>query len=188
MDVRDEPISLLGEVAGIPSAFEVAAVLRVAPVDGGLGGIALAEEPVAAPWVKDYDLRNDPATWADRFDVAHWGLLAARDGGRWVGSAVVARTTPGLDMLRDRGDTAALWDLRVRPESRRRGVGAALFAAVAGWAARQGSRTLLVETQNVNVPACRFYRRMGCELAGIDRFAYPDLPGEVQLVWSKPLA
>ena len=45
-----------------------------------------------------------------------------------------------------------------------------------------------VETQNINVPACRFYARMGCELGTIDRFAYPDLPGETQLLWHLDLA
>ena len=35
--------------------------------------------------------------------------------------------------------------------------------------------------------ACRFYQEMGCTLGGIDRFAYPRLPGEVQLLWRKAL-
>jgi len=45
----------------------------------------------------------------------------------------------------------------------------------------------MVETQNVNVPACRFYARMGCVLGGIHRFAYPELPGEARLLWYKAL-
>ena len=44
-----------------------------------------------------------------------------------------------------------------------------------------------METQNTNVPACHFYRRVGCTLDAIDRFAYPKLPDEVQLMWSKEL-
>jgi hypothetical protein len=44
---------------------------------------------------------------------------------------------------------------------------------------------LEVETQNNNVAACRFYAAMGCELRSIDRLAYPDLPDEAQLVWTK---
>ena len=31
------------------------------------------------------------------------------------------------------------------------------------------------------------YRRMGCTLGTIDRFAYADLPDEVQLMWFKEL-
>jgi hypothetical protein len=40
-----------------------------------------------------------------------------------------------------------------------------------------------VETQNINVPACRFYAAQGCELRGIHPNTYPELPHEVQLLW-----
>jgi hypothetical protein len=55
-----------------------------------------------------------------------------------------------------------------------------------GWC--RGCRWLKIETQNVNAPACRFYQKMGCTVGAIDRFAYPGLPGEVQLLWWKALA
>jgi ribosomal protein S18 acetylase RimI-like enzyme len=80
-----------------------------------------------------------------------------------------------------------LWDLRVRPEVRSAGIGTDLYRAVEDWARNRGCRTLKVETQNINVPACRFYARMGCTLGAVDRFAYPDLPDEVQLIWRKEL-
>ena len=48
-------------------------------------------------------------------------------------------------------------------------------------------RSLVVETQNINVPACRFYVHMGSVLRAINCMAYPDLPGEVQLLWCKEL-
>jgi GNAT superfamily N-acetyltransferase len=90
-------------------------------------------------------------------------------------------------MLEGRRDLAVLWDLRVAPQVRGRGVGAALFGAVADWAVGQGCRQLKVETQNTNVAACRFYARQGCVLGALNRFAYPDLPEEVQLLWYKVL-
>jgi ribosomal protein S18 acetylase RimI-like enzyme len=66
--------------------------------------------------------------------------------------------------------------------------GSALFRAAEGWAGARGCGWLKIETQNVNAAACRFYRKMGCALGGIDRFAYPELPDEVQLLWWKALA
>jgi len=63
----------------------------------------------------------------------------------------------------------------------------ALFQAAGDWARAHGCGWLKIETQNVNVAACRFYQKMGCSLGGIDRFAYPQLPGEVQLLWWKAL-
>jgi GNAT superfamily N-acetyltransferase len=90
-------------------------------------------------------------------------------------------------MLEDRQDTAVLWDIRVAAEARRQGVGAALFRAVEKWAVAHGCRLLKVETQNINVPACRFYAKQGCVLGAIHRFAYPEFPNETQLLWYKKL-
>lgn len=104
-----------------------------------------------------------------------------------MGGAVVAYNTAGVSMLDGRSDLAVLWDIRVRPEARSSGTGSLLFRAVEAWARDRGCRTLKVETQNTNVPACRFYRRMGCALGAFDRFAYADLPDEVQLMWIKEL-
>jgi ribosomal protein S18 acetylase RimI-like enzyme len=101
---------------------------------------------------------------------------------------VIATNTPGLYMLGGRDDVAVLWDIRVSPQERGGGVGSALFRAAGDWAGARDCRWLEIETQNVNVPACRFYHKMGCTLGGIDRFAYSGQPGEVQLLWWKPLA
>jgi ribosomal protein S18 acetylase RimI-like enzyme len=46
---------------------------------------------------------------------------------------------------------------------------------------------LKVETQNNNVPACRFYARHGFQLRQAVWGAYPQLPSEVQLLWYKRL-
>jgi hypothetical protein len=44
-----------------------------------------------------------------------------------------------------------------------------------------------IETQNINVPACRFYARRGYLLGAVHRYAYPQLPDETQLLWYKEL-
>jgi GNAT superfamily N-acetyltransferase len=100
---------------------------------------------------------------------------------------VIASKTPGLDLLEGRTDVAVLWDLRVRPDVRSSGVGSALFRAAEDWSKQRGCRTLMVEPQNTNVPACRFYVHMSCVLGAINCKAYPDLPGETQLLWFKDL-
>ncbi len=189
-EIRDEPLSHLAEHSRISIAFEVDRILEVTVQQGGLEGLTLFERRLAAPYVKDYDAipGNDRAEWERRFDLSNWGLLSARFEGRCVGGALVAFNTKGVQMLEDRSDLAVLWDLRVSPEMRRRGVGAALFAAAEQWARDRGCRQLKVETQNINVAACKFYASRGCELGAIHRFAYPDLPEEVQLLWYKDLS
>jgi GNAT superfamily N-acetyltransferase len=90
--------------------------------------------------------------------------------------------------LEDRTDLAVLWDIRVAEGMRGRGLGTALFRTAEEWAREQRCRQLKVETQNINVPACRFYAKQGCVLGAIHRFAYPDFPEEAQLLWYKQLA
>lgn len=182
--------------ARVSIAFEVDRVLGVTARDGGLGGLVLAERRLAVPYRKDYDAHDGgPAEWARRFDLTNWGLFEVHDAGGLVGAAAVAFDTPGVDMLEGRRDLAVLWDLRVAPEARGRGVGTALFRAAEAWATARGCRQLKVETQsrmagaaNVNVPACRFYARAGCVLGAVHRFAYPGLPDEAQLLWYRALS
>jgi len=188
MEIGEHPMGGLDAYARIPSTFEATSVLEVVPRRGG--GFGLRERPLPHPFRKDYDALpgNRPTDWPRRFDVSRWGLLAARDGRRLVGGAAIAFRTPGLDMLEGREDLAVLWDLRVAPDARRRGIGSALFAAALPWAAARGCHRLKVETQNVNVAACRLYERHGCRLGAVHRAAYPDLPDELQLLWYKELA
>jgi hypothetical protein len=54
-------------------------------------------------------------------------------------------------------------------------------------AAAQGASCIELETQNVNVAACRFYARQGYILEAIHRFAHLDLPNEAQLPWYERL-
>lgn len=132
---------------------------------------------------KDYDALEGPVSWSSRFDVSNWGVLAAFVADRRIGGAVIAFDTPGLEMLEGRRDLAVVWDLRVAPEARGRGIGRALWLAAVEWARVRGCTELRVETQDVNVAACRFYAAQGCELVSVDEAAYPGL-AEAQILWS----
>lgn len=177
----------MAELARVPIEFLVD---RRLAIEEGVGRwFTLVERQVHPPFLKNYDAlgSGSPADWASRFELSGWGLIVATLDGSWVGGAVVAAGTPGLDMLEGRSDLAVLWDLRVAPGLRGRGIGAALFEAAERWATGRGSTELKVETQDINVPACRFYAARGCELRAIDRAAYPGLE-EVQMLWYKGLA
>jgi GNAT superfamily N-acetyltransferase len=189
MEIREESPSILEEYARVSIAFEVNLILDLSVRDDGLGGFALAERPLSPTFVKDYDAipGSHPTDWARQFDLSNWGFLSARVGGEYVGGAAVALKTPGLFLLEGRSDLAVVWDIRVAPHVRGRGVGAALFGSAAQWAEAHSCREIKVETQNINVPACKFYASQGCTLGTIHRFAYPELPEEVQLLWYKSL-
>ena len=118
--------------------------------------------------------------------MSNWAFFVARAEGARLGGAAVAFDTAGLTMLEDRRDIAVLWDIRIATEARRQGSVPRCL-----WLSKNGRRAWLprlkVETQNINVPACRFYATQGCVLGAIHRFAYPEFPNEAQLLWYKDL-
>jgi len=190
-EIGSEKLALYAQVS---IAFEVRSILEVRPLDAGWGagsgGLALVEKQVAQPYIKDYDAEDDgedrPSSWTRRFDLRNWGFLMACDGEEAVGGAAIAYATPEVYMLERRQDLAVLWDIRVRPERRGEGVGRALFDAAVSWARGRGCRQMKIETQNVNVPACRFYAAMGCTLGAVNMQAYAGHPGvghEVMMLW-----
>ncbi len=188
VDVREAPISELDQLGQISIAFEVSRILDVDVPGDGLRGLSLAAKPVATPYVIDHDARWGPPTkWRERFDVSKWGLLFAEVAGTTVGSALIACDTPNVFMLEGRRDLASLWDLRVHPDHRGRGVGRCLIEGSETWARRADCISMKIETQNVNVRACELYVRCGYVLRSMDRFAYEDAPEETQLIFMKEL-
>jgi len=186
IEIREEPASSLEVYADVTIAFVVASVLTVMEEEDGF---TLEERRIDRPCVKNYDaLKTEgPTRWSESFDVTNWLLLAAYRADRRVGGAVVAADTPAVDMLEGRSDLAVLWDIRVAPTERGRGAGRMLFNAAEAWARGRGYGELKVETQDINVGACRFYERMGFALAEANRGVYEECPTETQLIWRKML-
>jgi ribosomal protein S18 acetylase RimI-like enzyme len=70
---------------------------------------------------------------------------------------------------------ANLTGIYVAPENKGQGIGRALIEAVMVEAREKRVRCLFVETQNVNYPAIRFYRKMNFKFCGFDTSLYdPD--------------
>jgi GNAT superfamily N-acetyltransferase len=185
--VGEEAIGNLAQHATVPISFVVDRYVDVTVIEDGFKGLGLTEVIVDPPWVKNYDAveGEGPTRWAEMFDTSNWGLIAAHEDGVRIGGAVVAFNTAGVNMLEGRSDLAVIWDIRVRSEARGRGVGRSIVAAVEEWARDRRCRSLKVETQNINVAACRFYQHLGFELEAIDRHAYVGFPEEAQLLWFK---
>ena len=73
---------------------------------------------------------------------------------------------------------ARIEDIIVGRLFRRYGIGTLLLNCAADWARNHGCHALLLETQNINYPAIRFYLRNGLEVWGISQHFYP--PGPVE--------
>jgi GNAT superfamily N-acetyltransferase len=187
--ISEESSEVLADYEKVPIAFRVETVFRVELVENGLGGIKLIEEAAAKPFVKDYDAlpAERPSRWSERFNLSNWGILSAFDGNKRVGGAAIAWRTPEFFMLEGADDLACLWDLRVSPEYRAKGIGQLLFESAVNWAKARKCRLLKVETQNINVPACQFYVRRGCHLGGFNLHAYPENMNEIALYWYRKI-
>jgi GNAT superfamily N-acetyltransferase len=184
--IEEAGAEVLPRYVTVPIRFEVRSIYQLEWIGAGLGGVRLRHAPVPVPYVKDYDANESPLEWARQFDLRNWRFFLAVQDGRCIGGATVAFRTPGVNMLAGRDDLAVLWDIRVHPDARGRGVGSQLLRRAATWARARGCIQLKIETQNVNVPACRFYVSQGCELGEIDRYAYaahPDVAHEAMLIW-----
>ena len=182
------PVNLetLTQYSQIPISFEVNKKINISRIDSGLGGLVFNEVNVSPPYLKDYDLAETPVDWLRIFIVENWRLFCCRENGVYLGGAVVALKTPGVWMLDGRKDLAMIWDIRIHPEYRRKGTGTQLFNQVAQWARLQSCSQLKIETQNVNVPACKFYVKQGCTLGELSFYKYINYEfwkDEVMLVW-----
>jgi ribosomal protein S18 acetylase RimI-like enzyme len=80
-----------------------------------------------------------------------------------------------------------VWDFHVHAGYRRKGIGRQLMDSLAERAREHTLRTIVCETQNTNVPAIRFYRNVGFELAGVDLWYYPPEIDEVALFMKRRL-
>lgn len=181
MNIRVIPLSPTDYsiYTAIPSKFLVESIYWVAPAGGECGGLQLVEEPVDVPFERDYDQTGDdnPSAWAKKCNLDNWGMFIAMHGGKPIGGATVALDGPVFPVRSlQRADLGVLWDIRVHPTHKGRGVGTALFRHAAGWAKAQGCGQLGMETDGSNIPACKFYARMGCKLGAILKYGYSGVP------------
>lgn len=170
----------------IPSNFRVESIYKVEQIKNSL---QLVENPVENPFLRDYNAvgHDSPSAWAKEFDLNNWGLFVAMDRDQPVGGAAVALDSPVFPVWHmQRQDLAVLWDIRVHPAHQSRGIGTGLFRHAVDWARQKGCGQLGIETDSSNLPACKFYARMGCELSGILKYGYsgvPEISEFAMLLW-----
>jgi GNAT superfamily N-acetyltransferase len=186
IEIREEAATseTISKYCTIPMAFRVES--RFIPRFLSDDKWELNEEPVKQPYIKDYDKDNSPHEWSNRFDLSKWVVLSAYECDVRVGGAIIAFDTR-IQVVEGRSDLAVLGDIRVHPDAQHKGIGSQLFAEAIKRAAARGCSEIEIETQNINVPACKFYTRMGCELRIVRSGAYPTHPEETQFLWYREL-
>jgi len=149
--------------------------------DGLAVGWRLVERPLPEPYDKGdgYDFypteRGHILARLRRGDGLH---LVVESEGALVGVLDVAP--------QEWNNTAWIWNLMLDSSARGQGLGRELFRRTVTWARRQGFRAIVLETQTNNVPACKFYARMGCQIEGLREAYYSNddmALGEVAIFW-----
>ena len=92
--------------------------------------------------------------------------LGVYDGDRLVGIAIAEKQAWNR--------TLWVWEFHIDSDYRGRGLGRQLMGNMAAVGKKVGCRVMVCETQNTNVPAIRFYRKMGFEVGAIDLSYYTN--------------
>ncbi len=71
-------------------------------------------------------------------------------------------------------NTAVLTNLMIDLDYRRQGLGRRMWRRAVEFAQQSEVRAIMVETQNTNVAACKFYVQMGCQLVGLNEAYYTN--------------
>ncbi len=175
-------------LADIRPGFETDTILKVEPLGQGLEqGWRLVETKLSTPFQKGagYDFtpeeRQSIAARLTQTDTL-MEVAIEKKTGNIVGVLDVEEETWR--------NTAWIWNIMLDVEARGQGIGREMLNHIIRWGRRRGLRAILLETQSNNVPACKFYLRMGFQLVGINTMFYTnqDLErDEVALFWGFPL-
>jgi ribosomal-protein-alanine N-acetyltransferase len=137
----------------------------------------VAESPTAPQWsAAEFAVMMMPEPGA----TLQRRVLVAEDEGAVAGFAVYTLLMPVFP------PDAELESLAVGTRYRRRGLAAALLAAVKAAAVAAGAQSLLLEVRSGNAPALALYRVAGFHLAGI-RKGYYASPSEDAVLMQLPL-
>ena len=156
-------------------------VQRTEAPDGEEILISLRRVALDKPYIKHFP----PETYMfSTYDacIRAGSCLGAYDDDRLVGIAIAGAQTWN--------QTLWIWEFGVLETHQRQGIGLRMMDELAHRARSAGLRIMLVETQNTNGPAIRFYRRAGFSFDAVDLTYYANndsLDEEIALFMKRKL-
>jgi GNAT superfamily N-acetyltransferase len=123
--------------------------------------IQTLDQPYIKKWVHDAEMEDH------YLSILNQGLsfgLYNRDD--WVGVAIGEKRAWNRSLW--------VWEFLIHPDYQGKGWGRKLMDTLAKAALQAGCRVMVCETQNTNIPAIRFYRKLGFEIGGVDLSYYTN--------------
>jgi streptothricin acetyltransferase len=157
----------------IDGRFLVDSVLRLHSTDSSIN-YSVIKIP---PYEKRYGEMDDLMDWADYVSHPDRTMYVALAGHHIVGFVAAKRNWNQM---------AYVEDIQVDKRYRGHGLGRQLMNKIKEWAVGQGMVGMMLETQNNNVRACKFYERYGFVLGGFDQYVYrgiKEVANEIALYW-----
>lgn len=129
--------------------------------------------------VTEITFPDDQLDWKQYIEHDNRIVFLAMDADECVGQ---------IRLVKDWNRFAYIENIAVRQTHRKRGIGKLLLETAEQWAKEKRLIGLSLEAQNDNLIACRFYRKEGFQLGGVDsikQYANPQI--ELTLYWYKIL-
>ncbi|NLU26769.1 MAG: GNAT family N-acetyltransferase [Hungateiclostridium thermocellum] len=132
------------------------------------------EEFIETPYEKQYP--NDELDYSEYISNPDKNIFFAYADNQCAGQ---------VRLRRNWNKYCCIEDIEVAGKYRRMGLGTKLIDAAVQWAKNGGMPGLMLETQDTNLAACRFYDKYGFILGGVDTMLYRNFPNsdEKALFW-----
>ena len=121
---------------------------------------------------------NDEEQWEDYIDNPDKTIFLYYDNADCVGQVVLRKNW---------NKYAFIEDIAVAKSHRKNGIGAELIQTTIEWAKAKGLFGVMLETQDNNLLACRFYSKQGFKIGAVDTMLYAnfDNADEKAVFWYK---
>ena len=116
---------------------------------------------------------NDDEQWEDYINNPNKTVFFYYDNTDCVGQVRLRKNWNGYALIED---------IAVAKSHRKSGIGAKLIAKAIEWAKVNGLPGLMLETQDNNLLAFRFYNKLGFKIGGVDTMLYGN-SDEVAVFW-----
>ncbi|TMV48194.1 GNAT family N-acetyltransferase [Paenibacillus mesophilus] len=159
------------------SSFTVDSMLVLSVIHRRIGYTVKQIPAYEKSYLDEETEENDDILYSDYIDNPDQIIYLA-----FVGNQAVGR----IQLRRNWNKYAYIEDIAVDRSYRKHGIGRRLIEQAKRWAKAGGMPGIMLETQNNNVRACKFYEKCGFVLGGFDLRLYQGIHAqsdEIALFW-----